>query len=169
MAYRLWSSQSNNRRIQQLFSPQGRMPQLVFSWNPAELGSNASKGMNLQVRVRKSRQREGDFFSSMSFLQTSPKSVAKSRGRSSHLRRSGLKVCLCGRPASTGQGRLRHWVGNLSLRRLFFFFSESANLILQARTDCNWWRLLLIVARNQKKGEEIKNTSCTPHTHTLNG
>ena len=72
------------------------MPRLLFiiCWNPKEVGSNASEGRNLLVRVGARKQREQASFFHVLCIQATGRSMPQIKGASSHLRRSGLEVGL---------------------------------------------------------------------------
>ena len=78
-----------------LFSPQGWVSQLVFSicWNSREVDSNAGEGVDL-VGGQEQAGRERDFLLPCLFYKLGAESVAQIKDRSSHLKRSVLKVCL---------------------------------------------------------------------------
>lgn len=86
--------QTTGPRIQQLFSPQGWLSQLLFTllWNLG-VGSNACEGMDLLVRLEKAGK-EGKLPSSMSVVPS--EGVPQIKGGSFCLERSGLKVVLLG-------------------------------------------------------------------------
>ena len=71
------------------------MSQLVYSicWNSKEVGSNASEEMDLLARARASRQRE-KLPLSCPLSGLPAEGVAQIGGRSSYIKRSGLKVCV---------------------------------------------------------------------------
>ena len=70
------------------------MSQLVFSisWNPEEVGSNASEGMDLLVRVRACRHKKKESFLLPCPLYGLPaEGAVHIKGRFSHLKRFGLR------------------------------------------------------------------------------
>jgi hypothetical protein len=71
------------------------MSQLVFSisWNPGEIGWDASEGIDLLARPGQAGK-EQDRPSSLSLYRLLAEGGAQIRGSSSHLKRPGLKLCL---------------------------------------------------------------------------
>ena len=72
------------------------MSQLVVSifWNSDVVGSDASEGMDLTVRVRENRQRESRLLYPCPLYRLPEEGVTQMKTRSYHLRRFGLKVDL---------------------------------------------------------------------------
>ena len=89
-----WLSTTEGPRIQQLFSPCSWMPQLLFSmcWNPEEVGSNASEGMDLPARQEQAKRASS--LLPCPLYRQSAEGGAQITGKFSHLKRSGLKMCL---------------------------------------------------------------------------
>jgi hypothetical protein len=72
------------------------MSQLVVSifWNSDVVGSDASEGMDLTVRVRENRQRESRLLYPCPLYRLPEEGVAQNKGRSSYHKRSRIKVHL---------------------------------------------------------------------------